>query len=778
MKRIHRLILQEIIPPSLIALLVLTFVVFTREFGRISQLFIRQRADAATVLEAVAALLPQILIYTVPISLLVGALVGFSRLSSDSEVVALGSSGVSVQQMLWPVFKVAVGVAILTGLLTFLLFPWGHSHSQEIRSRLGASPIKSEIKPGVFFEDLPDHVLYVADQNLQSQSWKGVFLSDSGARERRIILAREGQLVLSEDKQRLQLNFQGGLSYTIDPETPEKYKWSRFGTLQVPVQFQPRSPVERSKRPREMYLPELRREIRQGTPRNRLIAIVELNRRIALPVAAVLFGVLGVTLGIRHHRSGRAYGIVVSMLIAFSYYALLESGVRLSEDRTAPIWIGLWGPNILLAVIAAVSLYIKSLDPGILSSINRQGHLTRAAESLQRLLKRVLRAVARLAEWLRGRLWRMPTFQARIARVIDLYVARLFVLQLGLALLACMSLFYLFTFFELINDIFTNSVTYGQVGEYFLYLLPQVLALLVPISTLIATLITFGLLERTNQIVALKASGISLYQITLPVFGAALLLSGLSYINQEYVLPFANQRQDDLRSVIKGRPVQTHYTPGRSWIFGEDKRLFNYTAFDPDRDKFVEISVYELDIPNNDLISHTYARNAFWDRSEQGWIFEEGWIHRFADDPASARQPFERFDRTVLRFGESPAYFEKGVRQSSKMTFPELSSYIQSLQKGGFEVDHLRTELYTKISFPLVPLIMALLGVPFAFTLGRKGALYGIAAGVLIGMVYWGAFGTFGVLGASGLLAPALAAWGPNILFASSGAILFLGVRT
>jgi lipopolysaccharide export LptBFGC system permease protein LptF len=93
-------------------------------------------------------------------------------------------------------------------------------------------------------------------------------------------------------------------------------------------------------------------------------------------------------------------------------------------------------------------------------------------------------------------------------------------------------------------------------------------------------------------------------------------------------------------------------------------------------------------------------------------------------------------------------------------------------------VDQLKTELHKKISFPVVNFIMAVLGIPFAFSMGRKGALYGIAVGVLIGILYWGIFGVFGVLGENGLLSPILAAWGPNIIFAAGGTLLLSTVRT
>ena len=112
------------------------------------------------------------------------------------------------------------------------------------------------------------------------------------------------------------------------------------------------------------------------------------------------------------------------------------------------------------------------------------------------------------------------------------------------------------------------------------------------------------------------------------------------------------------------------------------------------------------------------------------------------------------------------------------MTYLELDQYIRELQLGGFEVDHLRTDLQAKIAFPLVSLIMVILGVPFAISIGKKGALYGVALGVLLGIVYWGAFGIFGVLGSNGLLAPVLAAWGPNLLFGAGSLLLLMIAQT
>lgn len=151
-----------------------------------------------------------------------------------------------------------------------------------------------------------------------------------------------------------------------------------------------------------------------------------------------------------------------------------------------------------------------------------------------------------------------------------------------------------------------------------------------------------------------------------------------------------------------------------------------------------------------------------------------GWARDYQDEA----RPFTRFEEQHFFTSEFPDYFETEVKGSSQMNYAELYGYIQQLQQGGFEVDQLKTELYKKIAFPLVNFVMVILGIPFAFTMGKKGALQGVAIGVLIGIFYWGAFGVFEVLGGNGLLSPLLAAWGPNILFGASGLFLLLSTRT
>jgi LPS export ABC transporter permease LptG/LPS export ABC transporter permease LptF len=775
MKRLHKLLYREIAGPCWITLVVLTFVVFTREFGRLAELLIRRNADTFTVLRIVAYILPNVLVFSIPFAFLIGTLIGFGRLSGDSEVVAMRANGVGTFQMVWPVLKVGAAVAVTTSVFTMFLLPQGNWNLRKLSHELRVIPIQSEIKPRLFNEDIPGTILYIEDIDLRTFGWKGVFVhrTEPGG-ERRIVLAKSGELVVSEDGRRLQLHLEDGSVYESSYTSPETDKLTRFATQDLmlpPPETEP--PFAKPKRPKDKNVWELWRDaaVETGTKRPDQ---AELHSRFSLPLATLLFAILGVTLGATTHKVGRGYGFFVSMVVAFVYFVLFDMGKRLAAEGEWSVWTGVWGVDGLVGAAALITFRKASSNVEWLRGMRESRALLGLSEIGSRLKASGGELFSGMAIRLARAFWGFCTICIQVTRVIDLYMVRSFFFYFLPTLLVCVALFYLFTFFELTDEVAANRITYRLVFDYFFYLGPHILLLLVPISILITTLLTLGVMDKTNQVVAFKSCGVSVYRLAVPVVVVSAALGGLLFAMQEWVSPYANQRQEQLRNIIKGRPVQTSYQLGRNWIFGEDNRLFNYGHFNAESHLFADLSVFEIDIAANRLVSHTHARLAKWDPQSGKWTLSDGWRRRF-DNHGDG---FENFKEGVFSFSETPSYFAQEVKESSKMTYVELREHIQGLQRAGFEVDQLKTELYKKVSFPVVNLIMTLLGVPFAFSMGRKGALVGIALGVLLGIFYWGLFGVFGVLGANGLLAPALAAWGPNIVFGATALLMLSEVRT
>ncbi|MBI3941238.1 MAG: LPS export ABC transporter permease LptF [Acidobacteria bacterium] len=772
MRSIDRCIYKELAPPFLVALAVLTFIVFTRELGRFAELLIRKGAEPATLFQVCLSVLPSILIFTVPMAFLIGTLIAFGRLSADSEIVAFRACGIGTARMLGPVLKVAILVFLVGAALTLYLLPRGNQHLLGLRYLIGIRPVISEIRPRVFNEEISNILLYVEQIQYEQGLWDGVFVADnSEASQQRIILARRGSIVPHPERGVFQLHFDEGTIYKTDTADLSRDDLSVFRTLEMSVHLAEDGPSRiRPPRAEEKSTWRLLTETEPSVKERRRDS-VELNRRLALPLSAFAFAFLGLALGVNTRRGGRAYGFLMGIVITFTYFVLFVSGSGLAKDGNLPVWLGVWGSNILLYAGGLAALRLIHRESRVIHAIAENRFLLALAELSRRkwleLKKRFSHHSAR-----QGAL--TPPARAGLLKVIDLYLIRGFFKYFSLILLVGVALFIVFTLFELVDDIVTHHIALSMVLDYFWYLLPHVLTLVVPLSVLIAVLANYGLLDRTCQVTALKACGVSVYRLAAPVLLSAAALSGFLFVMQDYVLPFANQKQDNLRNLIKGQAIRTFYHPERQWIFGQKPRLYNYVRYDSTRGEFAQISIYDLDIGESRYRSRIYASRAVWDARRKGWILYQGFKRDF-EDPSRG---IASFNEMFLQLPETPSYFVKEIKESSKMPYGELKSYIHTLQQAGFDVEELRVELYRKISFPVVSIIMAIIGVPFAFSMGRKGAFHGVALSIFIGMVYWGTFGLFEVMGASRMLAPALAAWAPNLLFGAGGLYLLLSIRT
>ncbi len=301
---------------------------------------------------------------------------------------------------------------------------------------------------------------------------------------------------------------------------------------------------------------------------------------------------------------------------------------------------------------------------------------------------------------------------------------------------------------------------------------------MIPYSILLAVLITLGLLQRTNEITAIKATGMSIYRIILPILlASAVLATGLFFFDQFY-LPHANKRQDALRNLIKGKPAQTYLNPDRKWIFGEHSTIYYYQLFDPDRNQFDSLAAFQFDPATFELKRRVYADRAHWDESLQRWVCTQGW-ERVLRGPAIDYQGYRTFDvSTFANITEPPSYFKKEVKQSSEMNYGELERYIHDLEQSGFDVVRLKVQLYEKFAVPVVTLIMALLAIPFALSAGKRGAVTGVAVAVGIATVYVIVSRLFEDMGNLSRLPPILAAWSPDLIFALLGSYLILKVPT
>ncbi len=783
MRKIDKIILSATVPPFLIALMVLTFVVFVRELGRLSELFITRNASLGVIGAIALAILPGILIFSLPLSFLIGSLVGLGGLSGESQITALRACGVPLRRLLLPLLGAGFCVTIATAGLSLFIFPQTADLLEVLKHRISLRQVTSQIQPRIFNEDFPDVVFYLEDLAPERQYWSRVFVAESSdPSSPKIILAREGSWLTDEAGSNLQLHLVDGRVYQVDPKDPSRDSVSVFVSTDIPIALRGAAMSgseafarsRRVQRPAEMSTMALwRGEAAGGGLAVLRDQAIELHRRLALPFSAITFAIISLPLGASTRRTGRTTGFVIGLILVLLFYTLLMNGLRLASVGQVTPWAGAWGGNLILLALSLVLFW----------SAERGGRFAQWLNEWR--WKRRPPATASVAP--AGAVRRAGLLDARffsicgritrrcVPKVLDFYIARGFLIYFLWSVIACAALFVVLTLFELLDDIIKNDISAMVVADYFFSLFPQILILVVPMAVLLASLIHFGILEKASEIVAIKAGGWSLYRICMPVF----VLSGTVclglYLLQDYVLPYANIRQDTLRNLIKGRPAQTTM-PQRKWIIGNSGRIYNYDYFDSSQNRFVGLNVFEIDMDRLHIIRRLHAAQATIDSSGK-WILENGWLHDFGPEGPGYR----RIARDEFDFPEGASYFKREIfepKESAKLNYIELRQLISYLEQSGYNATELQVELYKKISFPLSSLVMALLGVPFSFSMGRRGAFFGIAASIVIAIFYWGTFSVFEQMGAYGLLLPMLAAWAPNLLFGGAGLALLLTVRT
>jgi len=777
MRILTRYILREVTSHALIGAAIFTFVLFTRDLGRILELVVRASAPLPSVAQIFFYTVPLALTYTIPMSVLVGILLGLSRLAADSEITAMRASGMGVWSFGRVLAIFVVGAWLLALGNGLYVAPWSLASLGHLEDQLKGSQVSFEVQPRVFYEGFPKIVLYVQDVHTAQGAavWKGVFLADmSDAANPRITLAHEGILV-PEGQDRLHLHLIDGATHETDPKLADRYQISTFQQTDIPIEL----PTTENKSEEQIPVglvstSALREHASRVDPVSARWYLIEFHRRFALPTACLVLAMVGIPLGLSSKKSGKSGGFVITIALVFIYYFISLVGVSLARQGKVGPMFGAWLANIAFFAAGSILLWQAERRPIALSAWRLSGkHDAPHANGVVPTLRLGRRDSANAFERASTR---RRVFSASFPTLLDDCVLRDFFLYLGMILSSFVVLLLVFTLFELLGDILRNQTPFLVVAEYLLNVAPYLLYSVAPLIMLLAVLITFGLMNRANEITAIKATGTSIYRIVTPVLvAAAFLASGLFFADQFY-LPHTNKRQEALHNQIKGKPAQTYLRPDRKWIFGQHHDIYYYQFFDPDRDQFANVTIFQIDPASFSITQRVHADRAHWADNLNRWIFEQGW-QRTLRGPAIA--DFRTFEvSTFPEVSEVPSYFKKEVKQYSEMNYEELRRYIHDLQQSGFDVVHLRVQLNKKLSFPLITLIMAVIAVPFSLSPAKKGAITGVAVAVGIAVVYTIVSRLFESMGDVSQLPPALAAWSPDLIFALVGAYLILKIPT
>jgi LPS export ABC transporter permease LptF/LPS export ABC transporter permease LptG len=759
-KLIARYVLLAALPYCLLTLALLTAVLFTQQGSRFAELALYTQLSLPLIGEIGAALLPSVLILTLPVSVLAGIVIGFARMGTDSEVVAMRAAGVGTWTMLWPVLVLGVIVSVAT---TYLNVKEGPEAARDLKRAAvqGAlAKLDSPVEPRTFTTEIPGYVIYVRDGDRVQGSWGRVFIyapqPDNSAQ---ILTARSGRIDSSADKSELVLSDAVKAKIPSVGTDQQSYVVERFDQLRLAINTG-RAALLKSLNdddlsPDEMRWRDLKVLAYAGNQPANKAAQRTLHRKLALSISPLVFALIAGAIGLRVRRGGKSVGVLVSLVLVVVYYLTSLLGESLARVGTVSAPVGLWMATafmLLLSILFLLGIRLPRLFQFAPTSWKWRRNPGSRPEAQHR--------VSGIGTW-------------GFPSLLDVNLFRTLTASFLLGFVSLVSIFIIFTLFELWRFIAANRIKGIIVFKYLMFLCPLITVELFPATMLIAVLITYALLARRSEAIAWWASGQSVYRLMLPGIFFALAAGSCAWLVQEHLMPYSNVRQDALRAQIKGGEPRVITRTGRQWLASaESNRLYSY-EFDDQNGVLHEPVVYELDSEGVHLSGVVTGPLGYWSDASHLAIKDAQVIRLKGLEVEQHKEP-----ESVRASVEPPQVFKPSIDRPSQLSAKGLSAYLNSLRRRGVEASGLAVALQRKYASPFGVMIMALLGMPLALSFGRRGAIIALCAAVGVSIAYWGVGGGFQQLGEHGMLPAAVAGWAPLVIFAAAGVYFLSRLRT
>lgn len=779
---LDRYIIRELIGPFCLGTVLFTFFFLIDRIYHLADLVVTKGVPFHLVLQLLVFILPAFLALTSPMALLVAVLLAGGRLAGDLEIVACRAAGIGPLRLLRPVLLAATAVMLVTAAFTLYVAPLASREFQVQLLRILQARATSALRERVFTSAFNGITLYVEELSASQVAMTGVLLSDErDPRLSRIITAREGRILTDERSGRITLRLVNGAVNEADVvpvEVPAaagegvpaggaasaaRYRHARFSVYDMTVAVDsPLTPTFRGEKPeKDLPTPALLARIRElaPVPAAQVPFLVEWHKRLAFPVAALVFALAAFPLAIRSHRGGRSLALVASLAILVAYYLVLTSLESAAMRQRLPVAVALWTPNALGALVGGL-LLLRAM---------RERRLLRLTAGWRLAHGLWARVSAR-----RPREERPLHAEARDStHIVDRYLVRQFLGFLGTGLLMTAAVFVVIDVVHTLDRFLRLKPPLVHVLEHLAYRLPAEMFKALPIVVLVATIFLFLGLTRYNELTALKAAGISLYRISAPILGLGLGLAAGAAAFQELVLPRLNELSEEVDRVkIRGELPRHLRSRTRLWLRSADSRFYRVELLAPGTADLYGMTVLEVDRDFR-VVARLDARRAHW--TPAGWEVSEGAYREIG--PAGQVQTVP-FVRSAVELPESLEDFTQIQKPIILMSYRELREYVIRLEAAGFHVSKYLVDLYAKMSSPLENLIMVLVAIPLALHAPRGGRLFGVGLAIAIMGGYIVVDRVALAFARAELLPPLLAAWTANVIFIGLGTALLARART
>jgi lipopolysaccharide export system permease protein len=355
-------ILKEILPVFLIGLMTFTIILLMDKILRLIELVVNRGGSLSSILMLFLFISPSFLILTIPVSVLLGTLLTFGRLSSDSEITAFKASGMSLYQLFFPISVFALAAFLLSSFLVFYGLPWGNKGFRATLYHLVQSNAGVEIKERIFNDAFRGLVVYVDRVPLQGNHLEGILIYDQREKGKsNTIIAKEGFVINNPESQEILLRLSNGDIHRMEPQA-QTFQKVKFDTYDLKLELAKTfAAIEKNLKDREMSIKDIRQKMEETTSKggDTISYEIELHKRYAIPFTCIVFALIGVPLGIQPHRSGRSYGLILSILILIAYYVSLTASEVLAVRKVIPAFSAGWIPNLLFSGLG-IYLLVKT----------------------------------------------------------------------------------------------------------------------------------------------------------------------------------------------------------------------------------------------------------------------------------------------------------------------------------------------------------------------------------------------------------------------------------
>ncbi len=735
----------------------MSVILFVQQASRFSDIFFNINIPNNLVWQLTLALVPNVIAFTCPMAVLLGVIIGLSKMQGDSELIAIRTAGVGNLQIAMPIIFLGILLSFFAFFINLKGVPFAAQIVRAVAVKTALFKLESPIEPGVFNTEINGFTIYVKKGDLESGDWKNVFIyqEDKVNNQMRLITSKSGRIDATDETSELVLD--DAFVNTISlGEKQEKLVSENLGQIRLAIKTRRNEIVERLSKsestPEEMGLTELARYASTKDGKERTEAQVLWQRRILLSITPLIFALLGAGLVIRFNRRGRGFGIFLALVSLVAYYLISLLSEQLARTNYINVFLaGLLPFLISIFVITWLFLsgrYLVKKSPKRLKDLIKID-FTRKKEKLAK-----------------------SNYYIDITTGIldfDIILTLLKYFVLTITFLA--SIYLIFTAFELWK--FAGTIDNGifLLFSYLLYLLPFIYIQLAPSSLMIATLATYVIKSRQNEIVTWTASGQSIYRLLAPCFLLMAIIGVMNWGIQEKLAPQTNRVQDELRTQIRNRGV-TNDKKEKYWV-ANNERIFSFEIDEKSSSSKREVNnltIYEFSENESKLKTIFSIPKGIWEREKINIIGTASKTEYLENEVKTTEISNGELEVKANPFNN---LYEKPNHLNASETREQIEIRESEIEKRTFQI-----ALQKKYTTLFLPLIITLFTAPFALSLSRKGKVITIGYAVGIWLLFMGITNVFEQFGQNGFLSPNIAVWSPILLFAGLGAFLLTKVKT